>query len=224
MSAWFKKLFFSLLFLFSTISAFLIHNININKLSSQYKTRNTLHSTSYAETEDIELNRKIMEEESRLLAEQLPVMIKKIAYEYGIDEAQSARPVWNTDEDTSEIEVGSSADLKRKVDFEQKAAEEEKKLREIIKQQAKQSILETKKKIDSTAKQSSEVVVAVVKSIEQVKVEKTVTPPKVEEKKGAFDIGLIIAFPFIIGTLLLFFLFPFIRDQISTSLPPPMSY
>ena len=36
----------------------------------------------------------------------------------------------------------------------------------------------------------------------------------------AFDFGLIIAFPVIIATLGLFFVFPLIRDQIAAGLPP----
>lgn len=35
-----------------------------------------------------------------------------------------------------------------------------------------------------------------------------------------FDFGLIIAFPVIIGTLALFFIFPLIKDQLGSSLPP----
>lgn len=36
----------------------------------------------------------------------------------------------------------------------------------------------------------------------------------------AFDVGLLIAFPVMIGTLALFFVFPLIRDQIAANLPP----
>jgi len=35
-----------------------------------------------------------------------------------------------------------------------------------------------------------------------------------------FDAGLIIAFPVIVGTLALFFIFPLIKDQIAAGLPP----
>ena len=35
-----------------------------------------------------------------------------------------------------------------------------------------------------------------------------------------FDAGLIIAFPVIVGTLALFFIFPLIKDQLGASLPP----
>jgi len=47
-----------------------------------------------------------------------------------------------------------------------------------------------------------------------------ITPGKVD----SFDIGLFIMFPFIVGTSLLFFVFPFIRDSIDVSSvgPPPM--
>lgn len=40
----------------------------------------------------------------------------------------------------------------------------------------------------------------------------------------AFDYGLLIAFPVIIGTLALFFLFPILGPKFAESLPPPMSY
>lgn len=39
-----------------------------------------------------------------------------------------------------------------------------------------------------------------------------------------FDIGLLIAFPVIVATLGLFFVFPLLTDSLSKSLPPPMSY
>lgn len=43
-------------------------------------------------------------------------------------------------------------------------------------------------------------------------------------KVAPFDIGLIIAFPIIIGTLALFFLFPILAPEFGKTLPPPMSY
>ncbi len=39
-----------------------------------------------------------------------------------------------------------------------------------------------------------------------------------------FDIGLLIAFPVIVATLGLFFVFPLLTDSLSKTLPPPMSY
>merc|ERR1712071_179253 len=45
---------------------------------------------------------------------------------------------------------------------------------------------------------------------------------KEKEKMGGFDIGLILAFPLIVGTSLLFVVFPFIKDSIDvTSVGPP---
>ena len=41
---------------------------------------------------------------------------------------------------------------------------------------------------------------------------------------SGFDIGLLIAFPVIVGTLGLFFVFPLLTDSLNKSLPPPMSY
>lgn len=37
---------------------------------------------------------------------------------------------------------------------------------------------------------------------------------------GAFDVGLLIAFPVIVGTLMLFFLFPLLGPEFAKSLPP----
>lgn len=42
-----------------------------------------------------------------------------------------------------------------------------------------------------------------------------------EGETGAFDFGLLLAFPVIIGTLALFFVFPLIKDQLAANLPPP---
>eukprot|EP00567_Pseudictyota_dubia_P016225 CAMPEP_0197441804 /NCGR_PEP_ID=MMETSP1175-20131217/7973_1 /TAXON_ID=1003142 /ORGANISM="Triceratium dubium, Strain CCMP147" /LENGTH=100 /DNA_ID=CAMNT_0042972137 /DNA_START=247 /DNA_END=549 /DNA_ORIENTATION=- len=55
----------------------------------------------------------------------------------------------------------------------------------------------------------------------------TVTPNSQREdanRTDAFDIGLWIMFPFMVGTGLLFFVFPFIMDKIDVSSvgPPPM--
>lgn len=41
---------------------------------------------------------------------------------------------------------------------------------------------------------------------------------------SAFDFGLLFAFPIIVGTLALFFLFPILGPMFADSLPPPMSY
>ena len=48
--------------------------------------------------------------------------------------------------------------------------------------------------------------------------------PQKKEGTDSFDIGLWIMFPFIVGTSLLFFVFPFIMDKIDVSSvgPPPM--
>lgn len=46
---------------------------------------------------------------------------------------------------------------------------------------------------------------------------------EMKERSGLFDIGLIIAFPIIVGTLAFFLLFPIFRDQIAQNLPPPGS-
>ena len=42
----------------------------------------------------------------------------------------------------------------------------------------------------------------------------------VSSESKAFDAGLLIAFPFIVATLGLFLFFPFLRDNLTTSLPP----
>lgn len=104
-------------------------------------------------------------------------------------------PIWKITEDSSEIMSGSSSDFQNKQNH-QRGKEEE--------QTRKHEEPTSASTNDNTQRSSS-----------------TAMSPS---KNSAFDIGLFIAFPFIIGTLALFFLFPIIGPEFGKSLPPPMSY
>lgn len=131
-------------------------------------------------------------------------------------------PAWFIDDDSSEIQSGSSSDKLRAIQKKREEAEA------------------AAKKAEETARLAAEAEAVALKSAKFVSksVDKKVPVPVATEtaavvtttvsagtgmsksESGAFDVGLLIAFPIIIGTLGLFFVFPLIRDQIATSLPP----
>ena len=138
---------------------------------------------------------------------------------------------WLIDEDTSEIECESSAELARKIVAEKarieaeialkKKLEEEERLRLAMEEEKKKKELEVAVVVSVT--ESTAAVVPVTESTAVVVVEssnsdKAPTPPK---KTSAFDVGLLILFPVMIGSLLLFLFFPVIGQQLAASLPPP---
>ena len=135
---------------------------------------------------------------------------------------------WLIDEDTSEIECESSAELVRKIAAEKARIEAEIALKKKLEEEERLRLLaleEEKKKKESevalvvqvadTTTTSSSSSSAVVESSNR---DKAAAPAK---KTSAFDVGLIILFPVMIGTLLLFLFFPVIGQQLAGSLPPP---
>ena len=128
------------------------------------------------------------------------------------------------DEDTSEIECESSAELARKIAAEKARSEAEIALKKKQEEEERLRLLaleeeeEKKKKALEVALvvQAADSSSAVVQSSNSEK-----APAPAPAKKTAFDVGLIILFPVMIGTLLLFLFFPVIGQQLAGSLPPP---
>lgn len=137
-------------------------------------------------------------------------------------------------EDSSELMVESSAEIKRKAEekLRKEREEAERKAAEILRmQQLEQERIasEARSKEDlrrreaaaAAASASAEIASkAVALANPAAATDTSMTPTK----NSAFDIGLLIAFPVIVGTLLLFFAFPLISPMLAQYLPPPMSY
>ena len=134
---------------------------------------------------------------------------------------------WLIDEDTSEIECESSAELARKIVAEKarieaeialkKKLEEEERLRLAMEEEKKKKELELAVVVPVTESTVAVAPTGVV-VVESSNSDKAPTPPK---KTSAFDVGLLILFPVMIGSLLLFLFFPVIGQQLAASLPPP---
>jgi len=126
------------------------------------------------------------------------------------------------DEDSSGIETGSSTSMAemrvRLLDRERKEDQERSLL---LKRSLK---LHLEKDIGSTVMSSS--VPAI--TTKPISLEPAPTTFSVAQGLSAaqgiagqtFDFGLVLAFPVIIGTLALFFIFPLIKDQLGATLPP----
>ena len=145
-------------------------------------------------------------------------------------------PIWQIDSDSSEIEAKSSADLRREKEEQERRAREEaeRKAREEAERKAREEA--ERLAMEAKAKESQNQVFARGQQVEKEK--PTVTAVSKDSKAGvpgatptpsyglssgsnsAFDIGLLIAFPVIIGTLALFFIFPFLGPQFADTLPP----
>lgn len=111
--------------------------------------------------------------------------------------------------DSSEIETGSSTSLAEKKRAEQLAREREEEIARAAAAAAlKASTQVASSTLPTTPAAPSSANVANGMSTAQGLAGQT------------FDFGLLIAFPVIIGTLALFFIFPLIKDQIGSSLPP----
>jgi hypothetical protein len=125
------------------------------------------------------------------------------------------------DLDPAEIAVGSSASLSKKkakeeADFQSNLA------RAIA---AAEASLESERKaardLSSSRKSSSSVAsIASTKKIVEKSIN-VVSEPKsgLTEQQGAFDYGLLIAFPIMIGTLGFFLFFPYIAPQLAGQVP-----
>ena len=156
---------------------------------------------------------------------------------------------WRIDEDTSELDCESSTGLARKREEEARKKEEEAKAEalrienERLAAERLAAAAALKAAADAAAVLEKESVVAntVTKVIESSSIadkavivssdansitgsgssSNDITKLTPGNKNSAFDVGLIILFPVMIGTLLIFLLFPFIGKQLADSLPPP---
>lgn len=139
---------------------------------------------------------------------------------------------WEIDDDSSEVICESSAEVARKAELarlEAQRAAEEKARREAEAAAAAAAAAAEKAKRDAKAASTTK----------SVKIEPAESPLKAvvasntnasksnaaltDGETSAFDVGLFIAFPVILATLGLFFIFPLIKDQLAVNLPPPMS-
>ena len=148
--------------------------------------------------------------------------------------------VWQIEEDSSEIEAKSSADIarekaeaarlemlrleaerleKERIEAEKKRVEEEKKRLEEEQKKgmfARPDVMATTSPVSPTASSDSSKGLVPSGSPEAAKGVSGLS----QGNFGAFDVGLLIAFPVIVGTLMLFFIFPFLGPQFAESLPP----
>lgn len=117
--------------------------------------------------------------------------------------------------DSSEIQTGSSTELKERQRMLQLEAEKAAAAaREAVEREAAEREAAQRRMTSSPV---SSAVPAVPKQV----VPAPVGMGEAMSTGGqAFDVGLLIAFPVMIGTLALFFVFPLIRDQIAANLPP----
>jgi hypothetical protein len=157
---------------------------------------------------------------------------------------------WRIDEDTSELDCESSTGLARKREEEARKKKEEEAKAEALRIENERLAAERlaaaaalKAAADAAAALEKESVVAntVNKVIESSSIadkavivssdansitgsgssSNDITKLTPGNNNSAFDVGLIILFPVMIGTLLIFLLFPFIGKQLADSLPPP---
>ena len=145
---------------------------------------------------------------------------------------------WRIDEDTSELDCESSTGLARKREEEARKKEEEAKAEalrieneRLAAERLAAAALEKESVVANTVNKviesSSIVDKAVIISSDANSISGSgsnsndITKLTPGNKNSAFDVGLIILFPVMIGTLLIFLLFPFIGKQLADSLPPP---
>lgn len=158
---------------------------------------------------------------------------------------------WRIDEDTSELDCESSSGLARKKEEEARKKEEEAKAEamrienERLAAERLAAVLSAAAAASakaSSGKEKESVVAAIVNKVDDsasiadkaVIISSTsassstsgssandITKLTPGNNNSAFDVGLIILFPVMIGTLLIFLLFPFIGQQLAGSLPPP---
>jgi len=147
--------------------------------------------------------------------------------------SSSSDNFWRIDEDTSELDCESSTGLARKKEEAMKKEEE-----------AKAEALRIENERLEAERLASLKASVIEDSVAVVAANKVIDPPSISEKaisssssssssndnitkltpgnkNSAFDVGLIILFPVMIGTLLIFLLFPLIGQQLAGSLPPP---
>lgn len=158
---------------------------------------------------------------------------------------------WRIDEDTSELDCESSTGLARKREEEARKKEEEARKKEeeakaeavrIGNERLAAERIAAAVALKAAALEKESVVANTVnKVIESASIadkavivssgassitgsgssSNDITKLTPGNNNSAFDVGLIILFPVMIGTLLIFLLFPFIGKQLADSLPPP---
>ena len=122
---------------------------------------------------------------------------------------------WKVDDDSSELEALSSSDLKYIREVESKNLEEMRLAQALVAATKNQQE-------DDNDNNDSQAVVTTSSSSSSSGVDATVENNfALSSGTDAFDIGLLIAAPIIIGTLGLFFIFPLIKDSIGANLPMP---
>ena len=131
----------------------------------------------------------------------------------------SINAIPNTEDDSSELDFESSASIKEKKE-KLKLAQVEQEKNVVALQMASREFLSKIEKSNENSKQTQ------TSAINLIKEEAPISAPVVplegisSSENMAFDAGLLIAFPVIVATLGLFFFFPFIRENLATSLPP----
>lgn len=148
-------------------------------------------------------------------------------------------PAWVIDEDSSEVSCESSTELLRRREVEERKQKEAIAIKLQAQQKEQQNILQSVASMFKPTPQSptSQSVVeiptptptpaAIPKASIAPSVPTTSIPSSTQlsqNKSTAFDFGLLIAFPFIVGTLIVFLVFPILGPQLAKTLPPPMSY
>jgi len=155
--------------------------------------------------------------------------------------SSSSDNFWRIDEDTSELDCESSTGLARKKEEAMKKEEEAK--AEALRIENERLEAERLASLKASVIEDSVAVVAANKVIDPPSISEkaisssssssgsssssssssndNITKLTPGNKNSAFDVGLIILFPVMIGTLLIFLLFPLIGQQLAGSLPPP---
>ena len=144
----------------------------------------------------------------------------------------SIKAIPNTEDDSSELDFESSASIKEKRE-KLKLVQIEQEKNVIALQKASREFLSKLEKSNENSKQSQTSVVDAIKQAAPIPIPVPVVPSPSSPSSSsssaegisssenkAFDAGLLIAFPVIVATLGLFFFFPFIRENLATSLPP----
>ena len=141
----------------------------------------------------------------------------------------SINAIPDTEDDSSELNFESSASIKEKKE-KLKLAQVEQEKNVVALQKASREFVTKLEKSNENSKQAPESVVNSVK--EAAPISLPVVPSSSSSSSSsplegissaenkAFDAGLLIAFPVIVATLGLFFFFPFIRENLASSLPP----
>jgi hypothetical protein len=138
------------------------------------------------------------------------------------------KSTWLVEEDTSELECESFSSLQRR----KEAEEKERVAAESMAAEALVTAAAETQKAEAASMSSKKEETKQEPKAEPVKVQSAVVPAKApagsaggsltpgKEKQSGFDIGLLILFPVMIGTLGLFLFFPLIGGELAKNLPP----